>query len=104
MHWYSCQLVFFTVLWIISISLNLSSQYIYETQTLGRSYKYDIQLEEYQQPYQSLKGDSNFYLNGKIGISWRGNVINQQAIGFHKKNEFVSTLYIRSQGTFLTKR
>lgn len=94
---------FFTVLWIISISLNLSSQYIYETQTLGRSYKYDIQLEEYQQPYQSLKGDSNFYLNGKIGISWRGNVINQQAIGFHKKTNLFQLYTLDHKELFLPK-
>lgn len=93
---------FFTVLWIISISLNFSSQYIFETQTLGRSYKYDIQLDDYQ-PYHPLKGDSTFYLSSEIGILWEENVINQQAIGFHKKTNLFQLYTLDHKELFLPK-
>jgi len=93
---------FFTVLWIMSISLNFSSQYIYEAQTLGRSYKYDIQLEEYQ-PYHPLKEDNTFYLSSKVGILWKGNVVNQQAIGFHKKTNLFQFYTLDNKELFLPK-
>lgn len=93
---------FFTVLWIMSISLNFSSQYIYEAQTLGRSYKYDIQLEEYQ-PYHPLKEDNTFYLSSKFAILWKGNVVNQQAIGFHKKTNLFQFYTLNHKELFLPK-
>lgn len=93
---------FFTVLWIMSISLNFSSQYIYEAQTLGRSYKYDIQLEEYQ-PYHPSKEDNTFYLSSKVGILWKGNVVNQQAIGFHKKTNLFQFYTLDHKELFLPK-
>lgn len=92
----------FTVLWIMSMSLHFSSQYIYETQTLGRSYKYDIQFENYQ-PYHPLEEDSTFYLRSNVKISWKGNEINQQAIGFHKKPNLFQFYTLDHKELFLPK-
>lgn len=93
---------FFTVLWMISISLNLSSPYIYETQTLGRSYFYNIQLKDYQRYYPSTN-DTMFYLSSPISISWNGNMIDQQAIGFHQQNSLFQLYSLDKKKLFLPK-
>jgi putative ABC transport system permease protein len=86
----------FSVLFILSISLNLSSKYIYNMQTAGRTYQYDVAFADYQagdkKNYQAVDKkniDSTVYLTSSAVISFQGKKLEQKVISFDLNNDYM---------------
>lgn len=78
----------FSILLIMSFSLNLSSQYLFSTMSTGRNYEYDISFKTMQsEPTES--NNCTFYLSEPININLTDQQRNATIIGIDKNNHLL---------------
>jgi len=77
----------FNIMFILSVSLILSGNEILKSQTMHRSYLYDISYEDYRMYKESSMDQDIYYLkcDGRIEIA--GNSLNYQIVGLDKTNK-----------------
>lgn len=75
----------FNVCVILGQSLNISSAKIFEMQTIGHNYKYDIRYSEYQTA--TLPSDTTTYLDSPANVFIDSYELERTAIGLYDVNE-----------------
>lgn len=81
--------VLFTMLFIMSFSLNLSSQYLFHVMSEGRNYTYDITFPT-RQTGQKDNRDHVYYLSEPININLDEKSIDGSIVGIEPGNRFLS--------------
>lgn len=76
----------FTILFIMSFSLNLSSQYSFDTQSHGRNYQYDVSYPVYQTKYKDYE-KSEYYIKENIKIESKDKKINGSIMGIENSKD-----------------
>ncbi|TCL57688.1 hypothetical protein EDD76_108223 [Kineothrix alysoides] len=79
----------FTILFTMSFSLNLSSQYLFHVMSEGRNYKYDITFPT-RQTGQKGNRDHVYYLSEPININLDKKRIEGSIMGIEPDNRFLS--------------
>lgn len=78
----------FIMLFMMSISLNLSSSYVQKTQMAGRSYAYDVSFQSLQTAEYLSGGDT--YLKMQLDICPGNGTVGVTAMGIEQDSRFIS--------------
>jgi putative ABC transport system permease protein len=88
--------VLFTMLFIISFSLNLSSQYLFHIMSEGRNYTYDITFPTLQNG-QNDNLDHVYYISEPININLDKKRIDGSILGIEPDNRFLSLKNMKAE-------
>lgn len=85
--------VTFNIMFVLSVSLIFSGGRIVESQTMGRTYVYDVSYDQYQNDTGAYDGDAIAYLTGDVDIRLGdGEPIEYHMVGVEEQNALFQLL------------
>lgn len=83
----------FNIMFVLSVSLIFCGERIVESQTMGRTYVYDVSYDQYQDDAEAYAGEDIAYLTGDVDIRLdSGESIGYHIVGLEEQNALFQLL------------